>query len=118
MQQPCLFCRTIKRDTPADFIHKQPSPRAWGRCSGSLPHGGAVNGTDEDRLVSECIDHLKTADAADIEMGGLFLCEVEAFTGESTDAGEMNVTSCHRKVVTITHAIFLEYLFHYLSPVS
>jgi hypothetical protein len=71
--------------------------------SGSLRHNGAF---DLGRQVSERIDHLKTADAADIEMGGLFLCEVDAFTGESTDAQEMNVTSCRRKIVTITHAIF------------
>jgi len=87
-----------------------------GACSGSLRHIGAY---DQGRQGSEPIDHLKTADAADIEMGVLFLCEVDAFTCESTDAQEMNVTSCHWKIVTITHnAMFLEYLLHYLPPVS
>jgi hypothetical protein len=65
---------------------------------------------------SERIPHLETAGAAHIKVGGLFLCEVDAFTRESTDAQEMNVTACRWKVVTITHAIFLEYLLHYLSP--
>ena len=56
------------------------------RCSGSLPHRRAANGGDQGRQVSELIDHLKTADATHIEMGGLFLCKGDAVTGEFKDA--------------------------------
>ena len=47
---------------------------------------GILVHTTRGARVSERIDHLKAADAADIEMGGFFLCEVDAFTCESTDA--------------------------------
>src|SRR5262245_46018372 len=51
-------------------------------------------------------------------MGVLFRCEADAFNGESTDAQEMNVRSCHRKIVTITRTTFLEYLLHHFPPVN
>jgi hypothetical protein len=71
---------------------------------------------DLGRKVSERINHLKAAVGADIEMGSLFLCEVDAFTYESTDVHEMNVTSYRGKIVTSTVcAIFLEFL-HCLPP--
>jgi hypothetical protein len=64
---------------------------------------------DQSRLVSERTAQPETTAAADIEMSGLFLCEVDSFTCESTDAQGMNVMFCHRKIVTITHnAIFFE----------
>ena len=85
------------------------------RCSGSLRRSGAY---DQGRQVSERIDHLKTADAADIEMCVLFLCEVDASTCERKDAQEMNVTYFHRKISTISHnAIFFKYLL-FLPTVS
>src|SRR5262245_52610010 len=79
-------------------------------------HRGAANLGDQGGQLSDRIDHLKTADAADLEMGVLFLCEVDAFTGESTNAQEMNVTSGHGEIVTITHVMFLEYVLHYVPP--
>src|SRR5262245_14057920 len=71
---------------------------AGNRRLGSLRHS-----------VFERIAHLKTAEAADIEMDGLFPCEVYSFTCEITDAQGKNVPFCHGKIVTITHnAIFFE----------
>jgi hypothetical protein len=88
------------------FVGFRWDPKGMGARSGSLRHSGVY---DQGRQGSERIDHLKTADAADIEMGGLFFCEVDAFSCEITDAQGMNVTSSHRKIVTNTHtAIFLE----------
>lgn len=66
--------------------------------------------------VSESIEHLKTAGAADIEMGVFFLCEVGAFSCERKDVQEMNVTFCCERIVTSTlYTILLEFL-HYLPP--
>jgi hypothetical protein len=71
---------------------------------------------DLGRQVSESINHLKAAVAADIEMGTFFLCEVDTFIYESTDVHGMNVTSYRGQIVTSTLcAIFLEF-FHYLPP--
>jgi hypothetical protein len=68
--------------------------------------------------VSECINHPKTATAADIEVGGFFRCEVNVFSCESMDAQEIDVTSDRRKIVAGTLcAIFLEFI-HNLPPVS
>ena len=69
---------------------------------------GIVRTTRGVRFLS-CIDQLKTAEAAGIEMGILFLREVDLIICESKDAQGMNVTSCYRKIVTITHpSIFFE----------
>ena len=75
-----------------------------------------IGAYDLGRRVSERIEHLKTAGAADIEMGVFFLCEVGAFTCESTDVLEMNVPSCGGTTNTL-YTIFLEFL-HYSSPVA
>ena len=50
--------------------------------SGGLRRTGAF---DLRHQVSERINHLKTAAAADIEMGILFLCEGDGVTCESKD---------------------------------
>jgi hypothetical protein len=83
--------------------------------SGSLCHDDVYY---PGRPVSERIDHLKTAEEADIKMGALVLCEVDALTCESTDAQGMNVTSCRKIVTSTRYAKFLEYLLHYLPPVG
>jgi hypothetical protein len=47
-----------------------------------------------------------------------FLCEVGAFTRESKDVLEVNVTSCREGIATSgIYTIFLEFL-HYLPPVG
>jgi hypothetical protein len=87
-----------------------------GSCySGSLRRNG---GYDQGRQASDRINHLKAAVAAGIEMGILFLCKVDAFTYESMDAQEMNVTFCDGKIITSNlFAKFVGFL-HYLPPVS
>jgi hypothetical protein len=118
---PLTQTRTAVKISRFDFCGRTALPfsqRHGSRRSGSLLHHGAASGGDLARqFFSERIDYLKTAGATDIEMGGFFLCEVDAFTGESTDAQEMNVTPRLRKVVMIfPHVIFLKYLLHYLPP--
>ena len=82
--------------------------------SGSLPPSSA-NGGGQGCLVSERIDRLKTAGAADIEMGVFFLREVGPSSCESKDVQGMNMTSCRRRTVTSTlYTEFVEFL-HY-SP--
>jgi len=86
------------------------------RVLGSLPRSGGAGSGDQGREISHRLNHLKTADAAVIEMGVLFLCEVDAVSGESTDTQDMNVAFCHRKTAPMTHAILFGYLPHYLPP--